>query len=309
MKHLTNPTRAIHFVVLAFLMMLSSPVQAQDFDKGLAAAQAGDYATAIKEWQPLALAGDRNLQLNIGIMYAEGLGVVQDYREAAKWYRLSAEQGAPQAQFNLGILYLQGQGIEQNHVEAAKWHLMAAEQGFTNARRNLASFYEEGLGVRQDFAKAIKWYRLAAGQGDVGSMINLDVLYAKGLTDLIGQEEADEWLLMAAKQGSTLAQSKVGARYIQRQEYSEAIKWVRLAAEGGFANAQHNLGSLHRLGQGVLQDNVLAQMWYNVASINGASTAAAWRDKLAGLMTNADISKAQAMARECMNSGYTKCGY
>ena len=23
----------------------------------------------------------------------------------------------------------------------------------------------------------------------------------------------------------------------------------------------------------------------------------------------ADISKAQAMARECMNSGYTKCGY
>jgi len=68
--------------------------------------------------------------------------------------------------------------------------------------------------VRQDFAKAIKWYRLAAGQGDVGSMINLDVLYAKELTDLIGQEEADEWLLMAAKQGSTLAQSKVGARYI-----------------------------------------------------------------------------------------------
>jgi len=26
-------------------------------------------------------------------------------------------------------------------------------------------------------------------------------------------------------------------------------------------------------------------------------------------MTNADISKAQAMARECMQSGYTKCGY
>jgi hypothetical protein len=29
-------------------------VLAQDFDKGMAAAQAGDFATALKEWRPLA---------------------------------------------------------------------------------------------------------------------------------------------------------------------------------------------------------------------------------------------------------------
>ena len=34
-------------------MTLSSPVAAQDFDKGFAAAEAGDYATALKEWAPL----------------------------------------------------------------------------------------------------------------------------------------------------------------------------------------------------------------------------------------------------------------
>ena len=33
------------------------------------------------------------------------------------------------------------------------------------------------------------------------------------------------------------------------------------------------------------------------------------KDKLAGLMTTADISKAQAMARECMSSDYKNCGY
>jgi len=53
-KHLIKPIRAIHFMVLAFLMTLSSPVVAQDFQKGLAAAQAGDYATALQEWTPLA---------------------------------------------------------------------------------------------------------------------------------------------------------------------------------------------------------------------------------------------------------------
>jgi len=33
------------------------------------------------------------------------------------------------------------------------------------------------------------------------------------------------------------------------------------------------------------------------------------QNSLENEMTTADISTAQAMARECMNSGYTKCGY
>jgi len=169
MKHLTEPIRAIHFLVLAFLMTLSSPIVAQDFQKGLAAFQAGDYATALQEWTPLAEAGLAQAQTSLGFMYNNGNGVLQDYKEAVKWYRLAAEQGTASAQTNLGFMY----------------------------------------------------------------------------------------------------------------EY----------------------------GHGVLQDNTMAHMWYNIASANGFEKAGGFRDELAGLMTSADISKAQAMARECMNSGYTKCGY
>ena len=49
-------------------------------------------------------------------------------------------------------------------------------------------------------------------------------------------------------------------------------------------------------------------MWYNIASANGQDQAGGYCDERAGLMTPADISKAQAMARECMSTGYTKCG-
>ena len=51
----------------------------------------------------------------------------------------------------------------------------------------------------------------------------------------------------------------------------------------------------------------MAHMWYNIASANGQ--AGKWRDELEGLMTPADISKAQAMAREYMSSDYKKSGY
>jgi len=85
MKHIT--------ILLAFLITLSSPVAAQDFQKGLTAYQAGDFATALQEWTPLAEAGDAIAQYNLGQMYRKGQGVLQDYAEAAKLYRLAAEMG------------------------------------------------------------------------------------------------------------------------------------------------------------------------------------------------------------------------
>jgi TPR repeat protein len=62
-------------------------------------------------------------------------------------------------------------------------------------------------------------------------------------------------------------------------------------------------------GRGVLQDNVRAHMWYNIGAANGNALGGENRGKLADEMTSADISQAQAMARECMSSGYTDCGW
>ena len=100
-----------------------------------------------------------------------------------------------------------------------------------------------------------------------------------------------------------------GLAAAQAGDFATALQeWTPLADQGN-ASAQYNLGIMYGQGQGVLQDNVMAHMWYNIASANGNDKSGEWRDERAGLMTPADISKAQAMARECMSSGYTKCGY
>ena len=93
------------------------------------------------------------------------------------------------------------------------------------------------------------------------------------------------------------------------KDMTKSLLWFKLAAYQGNASAQSNLGVLFESGYGVLQDNIMAHMWYNIASANGNEEASEWRDKRAGLMTPADISKAQTMASECMSSGYTRCGY
>ena len=93
------------------------------------------------------------------------------------------------------------------------------------------------------------------------------------------------------------------------QDYSEAVKWYRLAAEQEYARAQNNLGVMYERGQGVPQDFVVAHMWYNIASANGNETAPELREAVAVRLTPQDISTAQAMARECLSSNYQNCGY
>lgn len=46
------------------------------------------------------------------------------------------------------------------------------------------------------------------------------------------------------------------------QDYAEAAKWYRKAAEQGISLAQFNLGTLYYNGQGVPQDYAEAYKWW-----------------------------------------------
>jgi hypothetical protein len=119
--------------VLSFFPM--RPVWAQDFARGVAAFEAGDYAAALREWRPLAEQGNVFAQTNLGYMYDTGSGVAKDYAKAVKWYRLAAEKGNTSAQNNLGSMYDNGKGVAQDHVQAFTWYRLAAEQPWIYVRK------------------------------------------------------------------------------------------------------------------------------------------------------------------------------
>ena len=114
-----------------------SIARAGSLEDGVAALQRGDYATALRVFQPLAAQGDAIAQNNLGAMYENGSGVPQDYREAAKWYQLSAAQGNVRAQSNLGLIYVNGLGIRKDYNEALKLFRFAAAQGYAPAQNDL----------------------------------------------------------------------------------------------------------------------------------------------------------------------------
>jgi TPR repeat protein len=91
------------------------------------------------------------------------------------------------------------------------------------------------------------------------------------------------------------------------QDYKEAARLYGLAAAQGDADAQYNLGLMYDQGQGVTKDTVYAHMWMNIAATFGGAEAVKAREIIAEGMTKEDISKAQALARECVQKKFKGC--
>ena len=140
-------------VLIACCQMANITAWAGDFEEGFAAAQKGDFATALRLWKPLAEQGNVDAQYNLGKMYRNGDGVAQDYKTAVKWYTLAAEQGDADAQTNLGAMYDKGQGVAQDYVKAHMWFNIAAIDGNADAIKN-----------RDDVAKLMTPAQLAQAQ-------------------------------------------------------------------------------------------------------------------------------------------------
>ena len=74
------------------------------------------------------------------------------------------------------------------------------------------------------------------------------------------------------------------------------MKWSRLAAEQGLANAQYNLGRMYYLGTGVPEDYVQAYKWWNLAAAAGNADARKYKGNVAEKMTKEQIAEAQRLS-------------
>jgi len=162
------------------IFCLAAPAGA-DFQAGIDAHDREDYATALREWQPLAGQGDAQAQYHVGMLYHKGRGVPQDDVQARKWYAKAATQGQAKAQFSLGTLYFNGEGGPKDYQQALRWFRLAANQGEALAQTKLAIMYDDGQGVPKDKVQAYKWLSLAAMNGDKPAPMLRDLL-AKEMT-------------------------------------------------------------------------------------------------------------------------------
>ena len=134
---LSNETKPLTFLLVLTVLFLFTSSCSDNIQNAHDAYNKKDYKEAHKLFLSLATDGVAQAQSNLGNMYRQGEGVLQNDKEAIKWWRLAAEQGNADAQHNLGRIYFNGQGVPQDDKEATKWWKLAAEQEFAPAEYNL----------------------------------------------------------------------------------------------------------------------------------------------------------------------------
>jgi uncharacterized protein len=186
-------------------------------------------------------AADAVAQVALGRAYQDGNGVPQNDELSAKWYRKAAEQGNATAQNNLGIMYRTGSGVEKSKEEGVSWYRKAARQGYASAMFNLGTAYYNGDGVPADVFRAYDWFLLAQ---EAGSASAADA--AKRTSDEIGRKASSDALLEIAGMYETGDDVP--------QNFADAAKWYRRAADQKDPRAMVRLASILANGMGVPKD-------------------------------------------------------
>jgi len=146
------PMKKLTLTIFTILFCLNSNIGwSADFQKGLDAYNKKDYATALKEFQPLA----------------ENKGI------ASYFY---SKEDIIRAQYKLGQMYHYKQGVPQDYKTAVKWYRLAAKQGNASAQTNLGIMYRNGLGVIKDYVYAYMWWSIAGSYWDRGAAHMRDII-------------------------------------------------------------------------------------------------------------------------------------
>ena len=225
-----------------------APVEAGSAADAYDAFLSGRYEEAIAMWLPLANGGDVSAQFNLGVMYANGLGVDRDMKSAMDWWRRAASQLHVRAAHNLALAILAGEpkvdGVpaDPDYGAALRYLKIGADAGYPNSEYTLGKLYQEGVGVEKDERRAAELFLSASIKGFAKAQYNLGKVYRDGAGMTASEELSLFWFAEAAERGHARAQDRMAQRFLTgrgvEKDEIEALKWSILAAAQGVPEAE-----------------------------------------------------------------------
>jgi len=151
--------------------------------------------------------------------------------------------------------------------------------------------------------------RAAAGNAD--AQCGLGRQYENALGVPQDNTQAVLWLRKAAEHGNITAQVELGVVFDKMQDFAQALIWYRKAAEQGNARAEYNVGLAYQNGESVQKDMALAIVWYRKAADQGDVIA---QNNLGviydqGLGVQQDYIQAADLYRKAAEKGFAEAQY
>jgi len=228
-----------------------------------------------KKWfQFAAEQGLAKAQYNLGLMYAKGKGVEKDYSKAIKWMTLAADQGNGKAQTNLGWMYETGKGVPRDTQKALSLYQLASDQGLAKAQEKLNLLLKKNKENLQERSNDLKEFvSLKEKHPEETKDLHTNSSLHPELNEIQPEKssktattsetalttEQEQPNLISTKKAEAQIHFGLGMRFENGvgvpQDYNEAIRWYRLAADQGHGKAQEKLNLLLNKIKEHLQNN------------------------------------------------------
>ena len=154
--------------------------------------------------------------------------------------RKNVENDNPAAMRQLGGKYTQGDhGLVPSHKKAARLYQRAADLGDVMAMLKVGYACIHGNGVKLNNKKAVRYWRMGAERGHPMALYNLGKCY--------------------------FPYSKWGID----QDATMAFRPIKLAADQGLTEAEHDVGCMYAGGHGVAKDTSEAARFFERAAAKG----------------------------------------
>lgn len=267
---------------------------------------------AYEVYQLSAGKGDTYAMAQIGFMHLNNSEIEIDYKKAFEMLMKAAEKEEASGYVGIAEIYINGYGVEINYKKAKYWIDKAVDQGDTDGICLLAYLYEYGLGVKENKkmvfniytelakttskgkVKKANCYRYSVGvDGDCivahtlykeavsenknegEAMIHIGAMYYYGCNEIKQDyKEARKWFRKAANLkecgGYTGLADLYRNGYGVKQDYKKAYKWTKKAADCNYMQGQYDLADIHYNGEGVEKDYKKAIKLYKIIT-NGSN--------------------------------------
>ncbi|MDP4813475.1 MAG: serine/threonine-protein kinase [Saprospiraceae bacterium] len=195
------------------------------------------------------------------------------FLEALEGVKKLADNGDPEALGNIGYMYLNGSGIVENNKLAYEYYLKSANTGYTYSMNMIAACYLFGYGVDKNINETIKWLEKSANIGNPQAQNKLGHLFIFGDNDeiKIDVNKGVELIKKAAHQNYSPALNSLANLYFDGEylpkDYKKHFELVNKAFkfdEGNY-NAIENLGDIYQFGIGTEINYKKAEDFYQLA--------------------------------------------
>ncbi len=237
-----------------------------------------------KAWFERAIASGNNFSYStLGTMYWTGAGMKPDPKKAMECFEKGAELGDVQSTSSLAMKYYVGNPVPQDFaraLELAKKVENEEEGADALTVHALCTFF--GDGTPRDPKTANELFRKAAEKDQIFAVAWIELMKSAEIPENVEKTQFLELVRKAAEGGNRWAQVLMGEAYCSGWfvpvDFSEMMRWFRLAAEQGVAKMQFEVFANCTLGVGTEKNLPEAQKWLDAACAKNLDSAAAVRE-------------------------------